>query len=289
MNAGGTTTVVRHPSRAHLVAVTTAGDEVRGSGYLLGSRLVLTAGHVVKAVGAGKVRVCRMQTLRSVPAKVWRIEGDVALLRLAEDLAGPVELGDVEISALAADARFDDCAALGLPAVMTRVVAGVTPLEPAFRIASNSADSHGYLSLELVGHPPGGESPWSGMSGAPVFHAGRWLVGVVLRDSAGWEHSRLEAAPIGAFFEAAPELDALFRVSRPATEWDAQDAAFLDSYRREVVRRYGHIELFGLGLRGLEDDIGIEHAYVSLRAGLPAPRWLPREARRPTRHAPSSN
>ncbi|UUU33124.1 NACHT domain-containing protein [Streptomyces sp. CA-210063] len=265
---------VRHPSRAHLVAVTTAGDEVRGSGYLLGGRLVLTAGHVVKAVGAGEVRVCRMQTLRSVAAEGWRIEGDVALIRLAEDLADPGELGDVEISALAADARFEDCAALGLPAVTTRAAAGVTPLEPAFRVASNSAESHDYLSLELVGHPPEGAAPWSGMSGAPVFHAGRWLVGVVLRDSAGWEHSRLEAARIAPFFEAVPELDMLFGVSRPITESDARDAGFLDSYRREVVRRYGHIELFGLGLRGLEDEIGIEHAYVSLRAGLPAPGWL---------------
>ncbi|QFQ98220.1 NACHT domain-containing protein [Streptomyces phaeolivaceus] len=281
---------VRHPSRAHLVAVTTVDDEVRGSGYLLGSRLVLTAGHVVTAVGGGEMRVCRMQTLRGASARVLRTEGDVALLLLAEELADPGELGDVEISTLAADARFEDCAALGLPAVMTRVAAGVTLLEPSFHIASNSAESHGYLSLELVGHPPEGAAPWSGMSGAPVFHAGRWLVGVVLRDSAGWGHARLEAAPLGAFFEAVPELDALFGVAQPVprqelqqalrqvaplvTESDARDAVFLDAYRREVVRRYGHIQLFGLGLRGLDDEIGIEHAYVSLRAGLPAPGWL---------------
>lgn len=261
---------VRHPSRAQLVAVTTAGDEVRGTGYLMNSRLVLTAGHVIDAVPAGELRVCRMKTLRSVAAEVVGVERDVALLLLAEDIADPGELPLLEARDLAADSRFEDCSALGLPAVMTRVAAGVAPVEAAFRVSSNTADGHGYLSLELDGHPPEGPSPWSGMSGAPVFHAGRWLVGVVLRDSAGWAHSRLEAAPIGAFFERFPLADALFRRYRPITETDARDAEFLDSYRKDVIRRYGHIELFGLGIHGhLADDIAIEHAYVSLRAGLP--------------------
>lgn len=268
---GGVTGVPRHPSRARLVAVTTAGDQIRGSGYLLTSRLVVTAGHVVTPLAPGDLRVCRLQTLRGTPAEVLRIENDVAILLTAEDLAAPGEVPGVEMRELSPDARFEDCAALGLPAVMTRVTAGVAPLEAAFRVAPNSAGTHGYLSLELDGHPPDGPAPWRGMSGAPVFHAGRWLVGVVLRDSVGWAHSRLEAAPIGAFFDAARLADAVFRVQPPILASDARDAAYLEAYRGELARRYGHIELFGLGLHGhLVDDIGIDHAYVSLNAGLPA-------------------
>ncbi|MFF7391699.1 NACHT domain-containing protein [Streptomyces scabiei] len=276
---------MRHPSRAHLVAVTAAGDEVRGSGYLLNNRLVLTAGHVVDAVGPDELRVCRMATLRSVAAEVVSVESDVALLLLDEDVADPGELALVEMRELAADARFGDCSGLGLPAVMTRPLAGVAPIEATFHTAPNTADGHGYLSLELDGHPPEGPSPWSGMSGSPVFHAGRWLVGVVLRDSVGWAHSRLEAAPIGAFFDKLPLADALFRIPRPITETDAVDAAFVESYRRDVIRRYGHIELFGLGLHGhLADDIGIEHAYVSLRAGLPTLGLSTADQSRPVEH-----
>ncbi|WP_329222825.1 NACHT domain-containing protein [Streptomyces sp. NBC_01485] len=259
----------RHPSRAHLVAVTTSGDQVRGSGYLLNPRLVLTAGHVVSDVPPGELRVCRLSTLGSSPAEVVGVKSDVAFLHLAEDLAEPGDLSPVPMADLAPDTRFGDCSALGLPGVMTRPARGAAPLEAAFRIAPNTADRHGYLSLEVESHPPEGAKPWSGMSGAPVFHAGRWLVGVIVRDSAGWNHSRLEAAPIGAFFEASPLADAVFRVPDPLTEADARDAAFLDAYRKDVIRRYGHIELFGLGRHGhLDDDIGIEHAYVSLDAGL---------------------
>ncbi|MEU4986280.1 NACHT domain-containing protein [Streptomyces sp. NPDC021969] len=265
------TTAVRHPSRSHLVAITTKDDQVRGSGYLLNSRVVVTAGHVVEDARAEELRVCRLHTLRATTAEVLRVEKDIAVLLTAEDLAVPDELGRVPLRELAPDSRFGDCSALGLPAVMTRVTAGVAPLEATFQVAPNSADRHGYLSLELDGHPPAGPKPWSGMSGAPVFHAGRWMIGVVVRDSMGWNHSRLEASPISAVFEGAPLADALFRVrpSSPVTESDARDTAYLDTYRREAIRRYGHIELFGLGIQGhLADDISIDHAYVSLRAGV---------------------
>ncbi|MGG2464085.1 NACHT domain-containing protein [Streptomyces sp. RGM 3693] len=274
--------VPRHPARGRLVAITTEDDEVRGSGYLLHGRVVLTAGHVVADIPSAQLRVCRLQTLRSTSAEVLKVAGEVAFLLAGEDLADQDELPDVERRELAADARFDDCAALGLPAVMTRVTSGVAPLEADFRIASNSADGHGYLSLELVGHPPEGPSPWRGMSGAPVFHAGRWLVGVIVRDSAGWGHSRLEAAPIGAFFHAVPLADRVLRVLQPITESEARDASFLDTYRKEVILRHGHIELFGLGMQGhLTDDIAIEHAYVSLHAGLPTSRLSSNDHSRP--------
>ncbi|MFE2302937.1 NACHT domain-containing protein [Streptomyces sp. NPDC059445] len=269
------TAAVRHPSRLHLVALMTGDDQVRGSGYLLNSRVVLTAGHVVDDIPAEDLRVCRLHTLRVTTAEVVRIEKDIAVLLTAEDLAAPDELTAVPLRELAADAHFDSCSALGLPAVMTRATAGVAPLEAAFKVAPNSGDNHGYLSLELDGHAPTGQEPWRGMSGAPVFHAGRWLIGVVVRDSTGWNHSRLEASPISALFQGAPLADALFRVrpSPPLTESDARDAAFLDTYRSDTIRRYGRIELFGLGLQGhLEDDIGIDHAYVSLRAGVPSLR-----------------
>lgn len=244
---------------------------MRGSGYLLDVDLVLTAGHVVADLAPGELRVCHLPTLHTVPAVVEWTEGDLALLRTAENVVGAGELNPLALRELAADARFEDCAALGLPAVMTRVAAGVAPLEAVGRIAPNTADGHGYFALELDGNPPEGAAPWSGMSGAPVFHAGRWLVGVVVRDSAGWGHARLEAVPAGALRDAPPLAGLLVRNPWPIREEEARDAAFLDTYREEVIQRYGHIELFGLGLHGhFADDIGTEAAYVSLRAGLPA-------------------
>ncbi|MGW0584071.1 NACHT domain-containing protein, partial [Streptomyces sp. NPDC002920] len=271
---------LRHPGRAHLVAVITKDGAVRGSGYLLAPDVVLTAGHVVASVPPGELQVCRLTGLRYAPAEVVWTGHDVALLTTGK-LAEEGELTPVVLSELAADAEFDDCAALGLPTVMTRPTAGVTPLEARFRVASNSADTHGYLSLELQGHPPTGDHPWGGMSGTPVFHAGRWLVGVIVRDSAGWGHSRLEAVPVSAFRDASPLLSAVCRTGPPLTARDARDSAFLDTYRQEVIRRFGHIQLFGLGQRGLEDDMQIEHAYVSLHAGLPPTRLTQDDQARP--------
>jgi hypothetical protein len=49
-------------------------------------------------------------------------------------------------------------------------------------------------ALDLTTTPPGGRSPWSGMSGAAVFADGL-LMGVVVGDPSAWQHGRLEAVP----------------------------------------------------------------------------------------------
>lgn len=188
--------------RQRVALVEAAGQ---GSGYVLGPRLVLTAGHVLGALDHAAVR-----TPRGVPVRckvVWaRSDGpyDAALLLADDDLVpdpDPVRWGTLVTS------DPSEVTVLGFSALAGRegrVGSGVfrgsaDPLE--------AVETDRYV-LDMTGNPPLGPadgSPWAGMSGGAVWCNGV-LVGVAVADLPGWPHSRLEAVPAYALL-----ADASFR------------------------------------------------------------------------------
>lgn len=177
--------------RRRVALVEAAGQ---GSGYVLGTRFVLTARHVLGALDYATVR-----TPGGAPVRcevVWaRSDGpyDAALLLADDDLVpdpDPVRWGTLVTS----DAS--EVSILGFSALAGRegrVGSGVfrgsaDPLE--------AVETDRYV-LDLAGNPPLGpvdRSPWAGMSGGAVWCHGV-LVGVAVADLPGWPHSRLEAVP----------------------------------------------------------------------------------------------
>ncbi|MFJ9099509.1 trypsin-like peptidase domain-containing protein [Streptomyces sp. NPDC102405] len=177
--------------RRRVALVEAAGQ---GSGYVLGPRLVLTAGHVLGALDHAVVRTPRGVSVRC--QVVWaRSDGpyDAALLLAEDDLVSdpdPVRWGTLVTS------DPSEVSILGFSALAGRegrVGSGVfrgsaDPLE--------AVETDRYV-LDLAGNPPLGpadSSPWAGMSGGAVWCHGV-LIGIAVADLPGWPHSRLEAVP----------------------------------------------------------------------------------------------
>ncbi|MGW1756755.1 tetratricopeptide repeat protein, partial [Streptomyces mirabilis] len=189
--------------RARVLVVRSGG--ARGSGYVLGGRLVLTAAHVLKDRGQvsvqlpvrpGRVR-CRV---------VWdRFEDgpqgwDAALLLAGEDLSDRpwpgVRWGRL-VTMQACPAQ-----ALGFPVVGQAGGDSVSCVQRAGRVLPESGrDRDRYvLAGDMGAEPQAGASPWGGMSGAALWcgsTAGMppLLTGVVAGDPPGWSHTQLEAVP----------------------------------------------------------------------------------------------
>ncbi|WP_164253731.1 NACHT domain-containing protein [Streptomyces sp. S4.7] len=251
----------------------------QGSGYLLSTRLVLTARHllgedaettVVVPGGRGRIR-CR--TLWAGDAE----EGDAALLRADEGL---VTHGPGEAFPPNRFGRIDgltpllDCYALGYPRVQR--YEGQKPDMEQFlgTIKPGSGSMRGEYVVEGTGTPPAvredGESPWAGMSGAPVF-SGRHLIGVVTKDSAGWQHSRLNAVSLLKLSNVSAFANA-YRVSLAAPlrftalrQTPDNSAEFEDRYRTYIAETFGELSIFGLDFsRSEHAQWPLDSAYLSL-------------------------
>ncbi|MFC8531301.1 hypothetical protein [Nocardia sp. NPDC057227] len=182
---------------AAISAIGPSGTEL-GSGYLIGPRTVLTAGHVVPADAervelgfAGDDRVRQAEVVWSRTGSV-----DAAVLTLTDpDLpawlhdAEPVRFGRFVTGdgVVAADAQ-------GFPRARER--GGRRGLEPVTGNIPCGAADDGRSHLVITGAPPvSGAGAWRGMSGAAVWAAGL-LVGVVTADSTEWDGGRLRYQPI---------------------------------------------------------------------------------------------
>ncbi|MFF2642804.1 NACHT domain-containing protein [Streptomyces niveus] len=251
----------------------------QGSGYLLSTRIVLTARHLLSedvattvVVPGGRGRIsCR--TLWAGDAD----EGDAALLLADEELVTP-ETGQAfqpnRFGRVAGIAPLLDCYSVGYPQV--RRYDGQKPDIEQFHgtIKPTSGIVRGGFVLEGAGTPPAaredGQSPWAGMSGAPVF-SGRHLIGVVTGDSAGWQHSRL----------AAVSLHSLASVPRFARLYDIHFGEFLhcsllhrtpdisaefeSRYCAYVAETFGELSIFGLDFsRSEHARWPLDSAYLSL-------------------------
>ncbi|MFD5472405.1 trypsin-like peptidase domain-containing protein [Streptomyces sp. NPDC127105] len=206
------------------------GSGRRGSGYRVGPSHVLTAAHVVRAAEAERPRVhVRFEADRpdewTAPAHVVLAseKADVALL----ELTGPVPPGAhaavTEPPAYGAVPDTDEllpCSALGFPRFklredrMRRLDDG-SPSQ--YRDSCHATGVISVLSnrregtLELAVTPPRSDpepdrSPWEGMSGAAVWHAGT-LIGLVSAHHRSDGLGRLAAVRADRWYELLPAAD----------------------------------------------------------------------------------
>ncbi|GAB4046871.1 trypsin-like peptidase domain-containing protein [Catellatospora paridis] len=173
-----------------IVTVLPDGGKAFGSGYLLTPSLALTADHVVRGTSAQSARMFPQRGSApfvevSAHVTVAVPEIDVALLRLAR-FDAPAPLRSVAFGRVPTPgSEGAPYRTVGFPVFKFRDPGA----GPAYRDSHDASGAARPLSnlrdgtLEISVEPPnwrpgGGESPWSGMSGAAVFCHGH-LVGVV--------------------------------------------------------------------------------------------------------------
>ena len=195
------------------------GTQRYGSGCIVAGATVLTAAHVV--TGADKVWVRqidkrRLDCLPLDPALLGHpsdlTEGpDLALVKIDDpgvDLPA-IGLARVDRDSTSGDA-VERCQALGYPQFRERAAAGVDStirdtVEARGVIPVGSGLVHDLLDLQVSTAPrdlpstdtPIEESPWSGMSGAPVITGGH-LIGVITEHAPRAGPSSLTATPLTA-------------------------------------------------------------------------------------------
>ncbi|WP_329037558.1 NACHT domain-containing protein [Streptomyces sp. NBC_01725] len=201
----------------------------------------------------------------------------MALLLAEEDLVTPDAAEAFQTSLFAridGPAPLLNCYALGFPQVTRYDGQKLDTEQFVGTIKPGSGRMRDEYVVEGGGTPPAaredGESPWAGMSGAPLF-SGRHLIGVVTKDLSGWQHSRLTALPL----ERLPELPDFVGICsaylgnplRLATLRQTPDhsASFEDRYRAYVTETFGELSIFGLDFsRSEHAQWPLDSAYLSL-------------------------
>lgn len=224
---------------------------------------------VVVPGGRGRI-VCR--TLWVGDAE----KGDAALLLAGEDLvtAEAVEVFQPNrFGRIAGVTPLRDCYALGYPQIQRYSGQKLDVEQFLGTIKPGSGSVRGEYAVEGTGTPPAvredGRSPWAGMSGAPVF-AGRHLIGVVIKDAPGWQHSRLTAVSLhklAAVPRFARHCDVHAGELRfTALRQDADISAEFESrYRSYVAATFGELSIFGLDFSRPEfAQWPLDSTYISL-------------------------
>ncbi|MER7565544.1 NACHT domain-containing protein [Streptomyces sp. NPDC097941] len=260
--------------------VVLAGSQ--GSGIMLSPRLVLTSAHVLR--NKEWIRTVHPESEQPLPSRaVWQDEeSDVALLLTGEELVDPERwaLARLRWGAVGPPDPLPGCQVVGFPAVQRygpdeqleydQFTGTVLPM--AGRIRS-------MLVVEFdrapVAAPGPGESPFAGLSGAPVF-AGSVLIGVVTQVPRGRDHRRVEAVPVQRILQApgfphhvtgaAPgHVPPVLETVVPGHH--LQDERFERHYARALKTRYRKIEIFGIDELGTtETNWDLDTAYLSLEA-----------------------
>ena len=188
---------------ARVVAVQDpTGGAGRGSGYVIGPRLVLTSAHAVPACGA-TVQVMPAAARAVCHAVVaWRGTAggrDDAALVEVDDPSWRPPVGRVRWGRVVTNRPGTACQAWGFPDFVQREGRTAETAQPSGTL--NPGDRYvGDRYVMTLEHPPPtppaeGGSPWGGLSGAGLF-CGDLLTGVAAADPAGTGHSRIEAVPM---------------------------------------------------------------------------------------------
>ena len=200
------------------------GAGSRGSGYLVGPGLVLTAAHVVAGARVVRVRLdVGQRTEVDVLAEGWWAdpegsEGtDLAVVTIAGAATAGREVEPARFGRISDGMAVLAVQASGFPGLKLRRGAGgrgvFRDLEQVSGHAPVAANRRqGTLAVYLddpapAAPEPGGPSPWAGMSGAAVWAAGR-IVAVVAEHHASEGTGRLTARRVDrAYDPELPEAD----------------------------------------------------------------------------------
>ncbi|MFD8593177.1 NACHT domain-containing protein [Streptomyces sp. NPDC059637] len=268
--------------RERTAAVLAGGRQ--GSGYLLTPRLVLTAAHVVdhvRARAAGATRALVPGGRGETPCDIVWSAHDVALLLACGDLVRPgdsARFAPLRWGVTSSLAPLPDCQAVGFPRAQRDADGRLESEQLIGTLKPGSGMIRGRYVLDSAHGAPagtGGGSPWAGMSGAAVF-SGDALVGVVSTDPHHWQHSRVEAVPVGTFLnsdgfrEALREHRAVGSVHELSTAPADPDAAFEARYREYVAAKHSTLTIYGIDLHGpSRAGWPLDTAYLSLEATSP--------------------
>ncbi|MEU6797025.1 tetratricopeptide repeat protein [Nonomuraea wenchangensis] len=266
-----------------------------GSGYRIGSRLVLTARHVLTDDTGQVLPVVQVwlghprdgaPTLHQAEVVDWRPPGgqDVALLRLIDDAGDyglPLRWGRATGSERIA------YTGLGFPAFAEYIPGkrGVEQLSGA--VSPLSTGPNGCYPLDQIAHPEPAPPPrpsatsgdgqarprrWSGVSGAAVFSDGltsggtgegeaRLLIGVATADDAVFADRRLHATAVQDFFHD-PAFAALLHADtgmQPVMESVELHPLFRPQQHEPLAGTPGSLLVAGreiVGFHGREDLLG---------------------------------
>ncbi len=201
-------------------------DDSRGSGYLIAPGLVLTAAHVVAGASVVRVRLdVGQDTEVDVQAESWWADPkghdgtDLAVVTIAEDATVGRECESARFGGISDCAAILTVEAFGFPLFKLRAnPVGVEErgvfrdLEQAGGHAPVAANRRqGTLAVYLDDPPPsqpppGDPSPWAGMSGGPVWSAGR-IVAVVAEHHPSEGTGRLTARRIDRAYDELSAFD----------------------------------------------------------------------------------
>jgi tetratricopeptide (TPR) repeat protein len=182
-----------------------------GSGFIVGGNWVLTAAHVVAHAEAVRVRSADKTDRAAIldPAFLGDEHScDLALVELTE-LAAP--FGYVPVAAVDRETTTGDvvasCWSVGFPDFSDESDGGERTVRKSLQVTGTvpplSRLDDGFLALRVDQPPPDmpaaqvklADSPWSGMSGAPVF-AGQALLGVIATHDTRRGSAELVATPL---------------------------------------------------------------------------------------------
>ncbi|MEV7213287.1 NACHT domain-containing protein [Kitasatospora cineracea] len=270
------------PPLPHRVAAVRSHGQA--SGCLLTPRLVLTVAHVLDPfAGPGSPppeAAVLGGTGWSACTTVWQSARlDAALLLADHDLV-PGPLTPLRWGATSALTPVAGVHLTGFPAVERDQDGRLDTAQALATLTPGAGLRTGRPALVLQQQPPkpapGADSPWAGMSGAPVVYRDR-LLGLAVRDRRpdAWSHSQLDLLPATALlastgFRAAlaaqlPELPCLEGISAE----EIADADFERDYARALEADYGRLRIFGLrqaDRRGWD----LSTSYLSLEIRSPA-------------------
>jgi hypothetical protein len=257
----------------------------RGSGYLVGPGIVLTAAHVVAEAVEVEVRFeADLPGERKVGAFQWVGvgEADLALVAIppVEDFGDSPEFGQI-----APIAAFVSVQAVGFPLWKLREGHDGRMYRDSHHALGMVAPLSNWRThtLEItVGVPPGdpspGVSPWEGMSGAAVWADGR-IVGVMRAHHEGDGLSRLDATSLAyalgtldraGFAAVRPLLPSLLlelpEIAAPRDlrgDVGAGDGERLRGYLDAVVENFQWLKLPGIDDAPLR--VELDKVYVALK------------------------
>ncbi|MER5580942.1 NACHT domain-containing protein [Streptomyces asoensis] len=263
------------PVRERIGAVLANGNQ--GSGYLISSRLFLTAAHVVENTtkaqvvlpGVGKVS-CEV---------VWSRRDDrcdVAVL-LTERSIGDDSVATstgARLGSISSLNPLPNCQAIGFPRAQRDSADRLDSEQLVGTLKPGTNLLRRRYVLDNVHTPPmdidSAVSPWAGFSGAVIFYSDV-VIGIVGHDPANWQHGRIEATSITELYsdqQFRELLEKYAAVDHIAVPDDlSPDSIFEEQYRGHITTRHGTLTIFGIDLSDRSQaEWPLDAAYLSLES-----------------------